>query len=84
MADSDAQNSKKKTGKLEKQKQLSLEENFDRLERTIELLESDISLEDAFSAYSEGMAVLKACSDQIDRVEKKVLKLAQDGSLEEL
>lgn len=84
MADSDAQNSKKKTGKLEKQKQLSLDENFDRLERTIELLESDISLEEAFSAYSEGMAVLKACSDQIDRVEKKVLKLAQDGSLEEL
>lgn len=85
MAGSDAQNSKKKTGKSEKQKQLSLEENFDRLERTIELLESeDISLEEAFSAYSEGMAVLKACNDQIDKVEKKVLKLTQEGSLEEL
>lgn len=82
---SDAQNNKKKTGKAEKQKQPSLEENFDRLERTIELLESDdISLEDAFSAYSEGMAILKACNDQIDKVEKKVLKLTQEGSLQEL
>lgn len=82
---SDAQNSKKKTSKSEKQKQLSLEENFAKLEETIEQLESeDISLEDAFKAYSEGMAVLKACNDQIDTVEKKVLKLTQDGSLEEL
>ena len=44
----------------------------------IEKLEADnISLEDAFNAYSMGMAILKDCNEQIDRVEKKVLKLSE-------
>ena len=68
----------------EETKQLSLEENFARLESVMERLErEDIPLEEAFRAYSEGMAVLKQCSDQIDRVEKQVLKLNEEGQLEE-
>ena len=62
-----------------------LEETFARLEAVIELLEAeDVSLEDAFSAYSTGMAILKECNEQIDKVEKKVLKLSGQGVLEEL
>ncbi|MBQ7934303.1 MAG: exodeoxyribonuclease VII small subunit [Lachnospiraceae bacterium] len=65
-------------------KSFSLEENFKQLEEIMEQLESeDISLEDAFKAYSQGMHVLKECNEQIDRVEKKVLKLSQEGQLEE-
>ncbi len=67
------------------EKELSLEENFEQLEETISRLESEnISLEEAFATYSEGMKLLKTCNDQIDRVEKQVLKLAEDGSLETL
>lgn len=63
---------------------LSLEENFERLETAIDNLErDDISLEDAFRYYSEGMQLLKQCNDQIDKVEKKVLKLTEEGMLEE-
>lgn len=63
----------------------SLEENFARLEETISRLEEeDISLEDAFRAYSQGMQLLKRCNDQIDRVEKEVLKLTEEGRLEPL
>lgn len=66
-----------------KSENLSLEENFDRLEETIEKLErEDLPLEEAFRAYSEGMAILKQCNDQIDRVEKQVLKLSEEGRLE--
>ncbi len=66
------------------EKQLSLEENFERLDELVEKLsEENISLEDAFTAYSEGMKVLKQCNEQIDRVEKKVLKLGEHGSLGE-
>ena len=66
------------------QETYSLEENFARLENTMEQLErEDIPLEEAFRAYSEGMAILKRCNDQIDRVEKQVLKLNEDGQLEE-
>ena len=42
--------------KAEEQEQRSLEENFSELEELIEQLEAeDISLEDAFTAYSKGM-----------------------------
>ena len=41
-------------------------------------------MEEAFAAYSDGMKLLKECNDQIDKVEKKVLKLAADGQLTEL
>jgi exodeoxyribonuclease VII small subunit len=64
---------------------MTIEENFAKIEETIEKLEQDdISLEEAFAAYSDGMKLLKECNDQIDKVEKKVLKLAADGQLTEL
>lgn len=64
---------------------MTIEENFAKIEETIEKLEQDdISLEEAFAAYSDGMKLLKECNDQIDKVEKKVLKLAEDGQLKEL
>ena len=66
------------------QEQYSLEENNVRLDNKMEQLErEDIPLEEAFRAYSEGMAILKQCSEQIDRVEKQVLKLNEEGQLEE-
>ena len=69
----------------EEAKQPGLEENFAKLEEIIEMLEDDsISLEEAFKAYSAGMGLLKQCNDQIDRVEKQVLKLTEEGQLEEL
>ena len=68
----------------EETRQPGLEENFVRLEEIIEQLDrDDIPLEEAFRAYSQGMAVLKQCNDQIDRVEKQVLKLNGEGQLEE-
>lgn len=63
---------------------MSLEKNFAKLEETIERLEKeDISLEDSFLAYNEGMKLLKQCNDEIDKIEKKVLKISEDGTLEE-
>lgn len=72
--------------KAEVQEQaFSLEENFEKLEETIATLEEEnISLEDAFTAYSQGMELLKSCNEQIDRVEKRVLKLSEQGDTEEL
>ena len=71
--------------KTEEQEQRSLEENFSELEELLAQLEAeDISLEDAFTAYSKGMNVLKQCNEQIDRVEKQVMKLNEEGALEPL
>lgn len=64
---------------------MTLEENFLKIEEVIEKLEAeDVSLEEAFAAYCEGMKLLKNCNEQIDKVEKKVLKLTEDGGLTEM
>ena len=61
-----------------------LEENFARLDELIGQLDrDDIPLEEAFQAYSAGMALVKQCNDQLDKVEKQVLKLTEEGQLEE-
>lgn len=61
---------------------MSLEEAFEQLEDTIARLESeDITLEESFLAYEEGMKLLKHCNDSIDRVEKQVLTLSSEGEL---
>ncbi|MBE5846534.1 MAG: exodeoxyribonuclease VII small subunit [Erysipelotrichaceae bacterium] len=59
---------------------LTLEEAFDRLDDIVKQLESEnISLEDAFRDYKDGMDLLKYCNDSIDAVEKNVLKLNEEG-----
>ena len=66
------------------QQNFTLEENFERLDQMIQQLEQeDLPLEEAFKTYTSGMAVLKQCNEQIDRVEKQVLKLTETGELEE-
>lgn len=67
-----------------KRKELTLEEAFEILEGTVSRLEAeDITLEDAFKEYKQGMEILKFCSDKIDKVEKKVLKIGEDGETDE-
>lgn len=68
---------------MEDKKDFSIEENFNKLEETIALLEAeDVSLEKAFSLYEEGMKLINACEKEIDTVEKKVLCLSE-GELHE-
>lgn len=61
-------------------KEIKLEEGFTQLEDIIQKLEhEDISLEDSFALYSEGMKVLRQCNDSIDKVEKKLIILNENG-----
>jgi exodeoxyribonuclease VII small subunit len=63
---------------------LSLEEAFEKLDTLIEELEKpENSLEASFRAFEQGMQLVKYCNDAIDKVEKKVLVLGQDGELDE-
>lgn len=66
------------------QEERTLEELFTLLDQKIVQLENgDISLEDSFRVYKEGMELLKNCSDRIDTVEKKMLQINQDGTFTE-
>ena len=63
---------------------MSLEANFAKLEETIKKSEQeDITLEESFVAYTEGMQIIKLCNEEITAVEKKVQVISEDGTLEE-
>ena len=55
----------------------SLEELFERLDG------EELSLEDSFNLYQEGMELVKCCNRTIDDVEKKVLALDENGESHE-
>ena len=62
----------------------NLEELFGKLEDTIQKMEKEeISLEDSFQLYHKGMDLLKQCNDKIDKVEKKMLILDEEGETHE-
>lgn len=63
---------------------MKLEDAFMLVQETVEKLEdSQISLEESFRLYEQGMKVLKHCNDCIDQVEKKVMMIQENGSLDE-
>lgn len=72
-----------KAKETSEENQLGLEENFALLEElTDKLAEDDIPLEEAFKLYSKGMEILGKCTEQIDRVEKKCMRV--DGTVFEV
>jgi exodeoxyribonuclease VII small subunit len=66
-------------------KEMKLEEAFEKLNNVlVELEKSDVSLEDSFTLYQEGMKLLKSCNDSIDKVEKELIILSENGESNEL
>ena len=62
----------------------SLEEVFEQLDTVVKQLEeTNVSLEDSFRLYHQGMELLKICNDKIDLVEKKMLILDENGEKHE-
>lgn len=63
---------------------LTLEQTFTGLEEVIRKMEQgDVSLEESFRLYHEGMDMLKSCNDKIDKIEKQMLILDEGGTLHE-
>lgn len=66
------------------EKDISLEDAFAGIEDVIHKLENeDLSLDDSFKYYQEGMELLKFCNHSVDAIEKKVLKMNENGELDE-
>lgn len=64
--------------------ELSLEAMFQRLEETVGTMErEDLSLEDSFVLYHDGMEMLRRCSKKIESVEKQILVLDEEGETHE-
>lgn len=62
------------------EKSLSIEDTLKELETIIEKMEDrDSSLEDTFALYEAGMKMVKTCSEKIEKVEKKIEILSEEG-----
>ena len=48
-----------------------------------EMEEGDLSLEDSFKKYRQGMDLVKKCSKQISAVEKQIQILDEQGELDD-
>ena len=55
----------------------TLDEMFQELE------EPEVSLEDSFQMYHQGIDMLKACNDKMDKIEKQMLVLDSEGETHE-
>ena len=65
-------------------KEKTLEEAFAELdEMLVKLADREVSLEESFEIYAEGTKLLKYCSDKLDRVEKKMFVMNEEGGLDE-
>ena len=63
----------------------SLEDMLEELEGCVSSLETgDLTLEQSFERFKQGMELVRQCKASIDTVEKEVVKLMDDGSLEPL
>ena len=63
-------------------KKSTLEQDLNKLDELVKKMDAkDVSLEDSFSIYEEGMKILKGANEKLDEVEKKVKVLQEDGSL---
>ena len=66
------------------EKKENLEEMFARLDQVIGTLEGeDVSLEEAFGLYDQGMKLIRRCNQTIKEVEKKILELDENGEKHE-
>ena len=58
----------------------SIEETFREVEAIVEKMEhGESTLEESFASYEAGMKLVKECSLRLDKVEKQILVLAEDG-----
>ena len=59
----------------------TLDEMFQELDKLME--EPEVSLEDSFQMYHQGIDMLKACNDKMDKIEKQMLVLDSEGETHE-
>lgn len=66
-------------------KEKTIEETFGELEEIIKKLESgESSLEESFQYYETGIKLIKSCNEKIDKVEKKIIVIEDNGENHEL
>lgn len=70
---------------MAKEKELSFEENLEKLEDIVKKLETgDIPLDDAIDKFNDAMNLVKVCDERLKNAEKSIAKIvSEDGSLQD-
>lgn len=64
---------------------MTIDETLEQLNQIIQTMEQgDQSLEEALASFETGIKLVKSCSKQLDRVEKKIKILSESGEQGEL
>ncbi len=59
---------------------LSMEQAYDALDQLLTDMESgEHTLEETFSLYRKGVALVQCCNEKIDRIEKQLIVLEEKG-----
>ena len=62
----------------------SIEASLDEIQKLLDEMGRDgVTLEESFACYEKGIRLLRQVNERIDRVEKKVQMLTEDGTLED-
>lgn len=68
---------------MAKNADMSVEQAFDELNSIMQAMEEDsVPLEKSFELYKRGMELVSLCNGKLDRVEKKIIKLRENGEEE--
>ncbi len=65
-------------------KTMSFEASMERLEEVLRLLETgNASLDDSLALYEEGISLVRACTEKLDKAEQKIkiLQMQADGNV---
>ena len=69
---------------MSSEKNVSLEEHFAHIEEIIEQMETgDTTLDKSFELYKNGLEEIKAANAMLETMEKAMLLMNEDGSLDE-
>lgn len=61
----------------------SIEASLEEIQKLLDEMGRDgVTLEETFACYEKGIRLLRQVNERIDRVEKKVQMLTEDGTLE--
>ncbi|MBQ0025871.1 MAG: exodeoxyribonuclease VII small subunit [Lachnospiraceae bacterium] len=63
------------------EKELTLEESFDKLSELLsQMEEGEHTLEENFALYEEGLSLVKNCHEKLDKIEKKLIVLEEQDA----
>lgn len=60
--------------------QVTLDQVFAELDQILDQMEEENSLEETFRMYHRGIDLLKNCSEKIDKIEKQIQVLDEEGN----